>query len=248
MVPMYIQITHRQGIFVCSKYIDSCSTYKIAQSSVNPPPQTFNYHTYLQNGNLLNSCHCWPLARTDIWRILRNPILPGSTSSPWPLSHKSPRTNTLLTQTFVGGIIAYKALPRPMFSQLQQRVFPVYFTLQSIFPALVLVTHPTASITSLLTPSSPYFYSTTAPLLLAIAVSTLNLTVIGPATTRVMRKRKAQEAKEGKKYYDEGPKSEAMKKLNSKFGRIHGISSLLGLVGFLSAAAYGVVLGSSLSL
>lgn len=135
-----------------------------------------------------------------------------------------------------------------MFSQLQQRVFPVYFTLQSIFPALVLVTHPTASIPSLLTPSSPYFYSTTAPLLLAIAVSTLNLTVIGPATTRVMRKRKAQEAKEGKKYYDEGPKSEAMKKLNSKFGRIHGISSLLGLVGFLSAAAYGVVLGSSLSL
>lgn len=134
-----------------------------------------------------------------------------------------------------------------MFSQLQQRVFPVYFTLQSILPALVLITHPTASIPSLLTTSSPHFYNTTVPLLLAISTSVLNLLVIGPATTAVMRKRKIQETKEGKKYYDEGPKSETMKKLNSKFGRIHGVSSLLGLVGFMSAAAYGVVLGSNLN-
>lgn len=63
-----------------------------------------------------------------------------------------------------------------------------------------------------------------------------------------MKERKFQETKEGKKYYDEGPKSEAMKKLNTRFGRIHGASSVLGLVGLMTTAAYGVVLGSSLRL
>lgn len=154
----------------------------------------------------------------------------------------------LTKQTFVGGVVAYKALPRPMFSQLQQRIFPIYFTLQSVLPVLVLATHPSASISSLLSPASPSFNSTTVPLLLVLASSLLNLAVVGPATTRTMRERKKQESKEGKRYFDEGPKSDAMKKLNSKFGRIHGVSSLLGLVGFGAAAAYGVVLGSSLRL
>lgn len=65
---------------------------------------------------------------------------------------------------------------------------------------------------------------------------------------KVMRERKVQETKEGTKYYDEGPKSDAMKKLNSRFGKIHGASALLNLIGLMGTVAYGVVLGSNLRL
>lgn len=135
-----------------------------------------------------------------------------------------------------------------MFSQLQQRIFPIYFTLQSVLPALLLATHPTACLPSLFSTSSPYFYNTTVPLLLTVSTSVLNLAVVGPATNKAMKERKLQETKEGKKSYDEGPKSEVMKRVSSKFGRIHGVSSLLNLVGFLGTAAYGVYLGSQLKL
>ncbi|KAI5838939.1 hypothetical protein DFP73DRAFT_562699 [Morchella snyderi] len=151
-------------------------------------------------------------------------------------------------QTFISGVVAYRALPRPMFSQLQQKALPVFFTLQSILPVALLATHPTASAVSLLSTSSPYFYNTTIPIMVTLSSSLMNLFIVGPATTKIMKERRIQETKEGKKYYDEGPKSEAMQKLNSRFGKVHGISSMLALVGLLATGAYGGFLGTSLRL
>ena len=86
-----------------------------------------------------------------------------------------------------------------------------------------------------------------------------NLVFIGPATTRIMKERKHQgiyscmvmtfaadglllETRDGKKSYDPAPHSSEMQKLNKAFGRMHGCSSLLNLVAFLTTAYYGVVL------
>jgi hypothetical protein len=50
------------------------------------------------------------------------------------------------------------------------------------------------------------------------------------------------ETRDGKRYYDPGPKSEAMQKLNRSFSTLHGVSSLLNLVGMGAMLFYGVVL------
>lgn len=84
--------------------------------------------------------------------------------------------------------------------------------------------------------------------MVTLSSSLVNLFFVGPATSKIMKERRIQETKEGKKYYDEGPKSEAMQKLNSRFGKVHGISSMLALVGVLATGVYGGVLGTSLRL
>ena len=47
-------------------------------------------------------------------------------------------------KSFVGGVIAFKALPRPQFATLQTATFPVYFTMQTILPAVLALTFPGA--------------------------------------------------------------------------------------------------------
>ena len=66
-----------------------------------------------------------------------------------------------------------------------------------------------------------------------------NLVYIGPATTRVMKQRKHQETRDGKKSYDQPPHSAEMQRLNRRFGALHGVSSLVNLLGFLATVWYG---------
>lgn len=73
-----------------------------------------------------------------------------------------------------------------------------------------------------------------------------NWLVIGPMTVKTMKQRKHQETRDGKKYYDSGPKSEAMQKLNKKFSMLHGVSSLINLVEILITIWYGFVLAERL--
>ena len=75
-----------------------------------------------------------------------------------------------------------------------------------------------------------------------------NLLYVGPKTTEIMRLRKHQETRDGKKSYDEGPHSQEMQALNKQFGILHGVSSLVNLVGLGSMVWYGAVLGSRLSI
>ena len=94
---------------------------------------------------------------------------------------------------------------------------------------------------------SPSLRSTVLyPIATIFVTSLLNLVVVGPATTGVMKVRKAQETKDGKKSYDPAPHSKEMMALNKKFGKLHGMSSLLNMVGFLATIWYGVGLSARL--
>ncbi len=108
-------------------------------------------------------------------------------------------------QTFFAGPIAYTCLPRPQFSTLQQKIFPPYFTFQSVLPAILALTWPGLKIVeasghqiarrdtgwrALLLDSN--FWTALTPIVTMFATSLLNLVALGPATTRVMRERKHQ--------------------------------------------------------
>ncbi|KAH0537791.1 hypothetical protein FGG08_005473 [Glutinoglossum americanum] len=88
------------------------------------------------------------------------------------------------------------------------------------------------------------------PLLTVFTTSLANLTLVGPATAKIMRKRKQQgklsETRDGKKSYDSPPHSKEMVRLNKAFGRMHGASALVNLVGFLGTVWYSVTLAGRL--
>ena len=56
----------------------------------------------------------------------------------------------------------------------------------------------------------------------------------------------ALETRDGKRYYDAGPKSPEMEKLNSAFSKLHGASSLANVIGLGAMLYYGVVLAEKL--
>ncbi|KAF2817681.1 uncharacterized protein BDZ99DRAFT_431967 [Mytilinidion resinicola] len=145
-----------------------------------------------------------------------------------------------LFQSFVGGIIAFRVLPRPQFSVLQSHIFPVYFTMQTALPVVLALTYSGGP--KLLTQQ-------TLPASLIgtmIVTGVINWVWIGPETTKCMKERKHQETRDGKKSYDAGPHSAEMQRLNKRFGTLHGVSSLLNLAAFISTIWYGFVLGERL--
>ena len=74
----------------------------------------------------------------------------------------------------------------------------------------------------------------------------VNLVYVGPETTRVMGLRKHQETRDGKKSYDAAPHSAEMERLNKQFSILHGVSSLVNLVGLGAMVWYAGVLGQGL--
>jgi hypothetical protein len=143
---------------------------------------------------------------------------------------------TSIFNTFFQGIIAFRVLPRPMFGLLQTHLFPPYFTLQTILPLLALSSYPTSSFASLT--SDHNLYAVTIPLASSAVLGALNWLWLGPWTTKVMKLRKHQETRDGKKSYDEGPQSAEMKRLNSTFSKLHGASSLVNLVDIILLVWY----------
>ncbi|KAF2175673.1 hypothetical protein K469DRAFT_609896, partial [Zopfia rhizophila CBS 207.26] len=153
-----------------------------------------------------------------------------------------------LFQSFVGGIIAFRVLPRPQFSTLQKNIFPIYFALQSLTPVLLTLTYP-AGFRSLLPNQHNQLATDRLSLTLIgtmLITGLINWAYVGPQTTEVMKLRKHQETRDGKKSYDPPPHSEEMKKLNKRFSMLHGISSLVNLVGIIATVWYGFVLGEVL--
>jgi hypothetical protein len=63
-----------------------------------------------------------------------------------------------------------------------------------------------------------------------------------------MRLRKHQETRDRKKSWDEGPHSKEMVELNRRFGILHGVSSLVNMVGLGAMVWYGAVLGEGVRL
>ncbi|BCR85369.1 DUF4149 domain-containing protein [Aspergillus chevalieri] len=172
-------------------------------------------------------------------------------------------------QSFVSGVIAFRALPRPQFAQLQTATFPIYFSLQSALPVVVALTASKGSqalgISGLLAPENRL--NTLLPMATAVVTGLANQFILRPLTVNVMRERKKQgmcclnlskmsvenisdwdsETRDGKKSYDPPPHSKQMQALNKKFGKVHGVSSLLNLVTLLATVYYGVVIGKQLS-
>jgi hypothetical protein len=181
-----------------------------------------------------------------------------------------------LFQSFIGGVVAFKVLPRAQFSTLQKATFPVFFTLQSVLGLALMLTYPgekllgvgnqyirqNVGFSGLLVDSNrwPIF----VPLATIFVTSVLNALVIGPATTKTMKERHHQgsgeilsltlsrihwhllETRDGKKYSDPGPHSKAMEQLNKSFGILHSVSTIINLTAFGCAIWYGFILGERL--
>ncbi|KAK2808938.1 hypothetical protein FQN50_004211 [Emmonsiellopsis sp. PD_5] len=179
-------------------------------------------------------------------------MVEASTLAPFHILSYGTLLGAQVYQTFVGGIIAYKSLPRPQFSTLQASIFPVYFSMQTALPVIMAITYPgertivgsrTSSISGLLAESQP---STLLPIVAMFVTGLTNMLVLRPLTAKAMRERRHQETIDGKKSYDPPPHSKEMVRLNKAFGRIHGISSLVNLAGLLATVYYGVVLADRL--
>jgi len=160
---------------------------------------------------------------------------------------------TQFFQSFVGGIVAFRALPRPQFSSLQQKIFPIYFGLQTALPAVLALTYPGINTALGKAPSSlagtfseANRWDVLVPILTVFVTGLINTVYVGPATTKIMKERKHQETKDGKKSYDPAPHSREMQALNRAFGRMHGISSLVNLTAFLATVWYGFTIAGRL--
>ncbi|KAL1873453.1 hypothetical protein VTK73DRAFT_951 [Phialemonium thermophilum] len=154
---------------------------------------------------------------------------------------------TTFFHSFINGIVAFRVLPRPQFSALQAKLFPIYFSLQTVLAVILALTYPgsgnsLSSVAGVVAPANRW--SVLLPLVCMFLFGLSNLAVIGPATTKCMRERKAQESKDGKKSYDPPPHSQEMQALNKRFGKLHGISSLLNLGAFVSSVFYGFTISS----
>ncbi|KAH7070696.1 hypothetical protein BKA63DRAFT_476162 [Paraphoma chrysanthemicola] len=184
-------------------------------------------------------------------------------------SFKSPATYHLLSygtllgstlfQSFIGGVVAYRALPRAQFSTLQKSIFPPYFVLQTVAPLALWITYPRSLINALT--SSPSAASAAASAVAGtndkrnaylvatmLVTAVLNLVYVGPKTTEIMQVRKHQETRDGKKSWDAGPHSPEMQALNKQFAILHSVSSIVNLIGLGAMVWYGAVLGEGLRL
>ncbi|KAF7846400.1 hypothetical protein BT93_L4461 [Corymbia citriodora subsp. variegata] len=153
-------------------------------------------------------------------------------------------------QSFIAGIVAFKALPRAQFATLQSALFPIYFAMQTALPIALMFTFPaestaigrtSSSLSGVLEPN--HRMNVLVPLAVTSLTGLANAVVIGPATTKCMKDRKHQETRDGKKSYDQGPHSEAMQALNTRFAWLHGASSLVNMIGCVTTVWYGFYLG-----
>ncbi|KAK7743394.1 hypothetical protein SLS62_010587 [Diatrype stigma] len=157
------------------------------------------------------------------------------------------------TQTFINSISAFRVLERPQFAVLQRAVFPWYFGIQTVAPAVLVLTYPGLggrSVLAALEAGASVFDrgvagalqqpgAVLAPLLVAAATGLANWAYFLPATNELTARRRAQEARDGKRSYDAPPHSEEMAGLNRRFARLHGASSLLNVVTLAATVAYG---------
>lgn len=167
--------------------------------------------------------------------------------------------------------MAYKTLPRPQFSQLQEKIIPIYVGMQTVLPAVLALTYPGSR--NPLGPPSGYQgtftevnkWSVLVPLGTMFLMGLANMLFIRPKATEIRKLRMLQgmydrlrqistsrltgafaETRDGKKSYDAGPHSTEMQKLNRAFGRMHGISSLVNLGALITTIWYGISLAERL--
>ncbi|KAE8440914.1 hypothetical protein EG329_006335 [Mollisiaceae sp. DMI_Dod_QoI] len=147
---------------------------------------------------------------------------------------------TELYQSFVMTKLCYIHLPRPQFTTLQKRVFPVYFNIQTGLVVATALTYPPGSVLSLAT-------NIPDAVLLGVifGLSLLNKFVYGPRTSQVMVERAHQETRDGQRHTD-GVSNE-MVLLKRRFSFNHAMSIHLNFIAIIGAVLYGLRLGSNIA-
>ncbi|KJA26113.1 hypothetical protein HYPSUDRAFT_36976 [Hypholoma sublateritium FD-334 SS-4] len=147
--------------------------------------------------------------------------------------------------SFFGGVIAYKSLPRHQFGALQHKTFPIYFVLSIFLSSSLLgiwiIKHPDVLV-YLARPNVADVAQVYA-LGSVLFSQASNYFVVGPLTSKVMFQRQKLEKEEGKVYNEPGVSVE-MKALNSKFGMLHGVSSLFNLGAVIALGFHGLFIGN----
>ncbi|KAL7960719.1 hypothetical protein V8C34DRAFT_50217 [Trichoderma compactum] len=156
---------------------------------------------------------------------------------------------TTFFHSFINGIVMFRTVDRPSFSAAQSKLFPIYFGMQTAIPAFLALTFPGNSllgikggISGLL--EAPNKWSSLVPIATMFVSGLVQLAVLLPATIKTMKDRRGQAKRDGGEWYDKDAKSDEMRALNKKFGILHGISSLVNLVEFVAAVAYGFTLAA----
>ncbi|KAJ3821775.1 hypothetical protein F5880DRAFT_1624589 [Lentinula raphanica] len=148
--------------------------------------------------------------------------------------------------TFFGGVIAFKALPRQQFGNLQHKTFPIYFLISLGLVSSLLLIWTSAHPDVLTYWNRPMVADVLQVYILSsvLIAQGANHFVIGPMTSSTMFERHRLEKEEGKAYNEPGV-SDAMKALNRRFGSLHGISSLLNLSAVLAIGFHGLWIGNN---
>jgi len=139
--------------------------------------------------------------------------------------------------------IAYQALPMAQFTTLQKRVFPMYFSIQAILGLAVALSYPPQSLKSL-----ARHWKEAIPIVATLAMSLLNVFIVGPKTQKAMIDRIHQETRDGRKYNDLENQSAEMKTINRQFKTVHAMSIHVNLIAIIATVWYGIVLGSKLNI
>ncbi|KIK71362.1 hypothetical protein GYMLUDRAFT_66572 [Collybiopsis luxurians FD-317 M1] len=148
--------------------------------------------------------------------------------------------------TFFGGIIAFRTLPRQHFGNLQHKIFPIYFVLSVLLSSglLLLWTFSHPDVLSYWDRPLVADVSQVYLLISVLLSQGSNYFIIGPMTSKTMFERHRLEKEEGKAYNEPGV-SDAMKALNRRFGSLHGISSLLNLWSVIAIGMHGLFIGNA---
>ncbi|KAK3305232.1 uncharacterized protein B0T15DRAFT_531709 [Chaetomium strumarium] len=158
--------------------------------------------------------------------------------APYHLLFFSTLLGTELYQTFVNTKICYLALPRPTFTTLQKRLFPIYFRGQTILLLLTAATLPPRGLFSLVKHKADWI-----PFTLAGVTAVLNLVVYGPGTQKAMVDCIHQETRDAKLrlngHLGEDTPSPEMQRLRKAFSRNHTMSIHLNLISIVAMVFYG---------
>lgn len=108
-----------------------------------------------------------------------------------------PSYSDKVSKSFINGIVAFRTIPRPHFAVLQSKLFPIYFSMQTILPVIMALTYPAKSSIGSRSSIPGVFasdnrWTVLVPITLMFLSGLFNLAVIGPATVKCMRDRKSQ--------------------------------------------------------
>jgi hypothetical protein len=145
---------------------------------------------------------------------------------------------------FIGGPVAFTAVPRQTFGLLQSKIFPIYFGMGVAIPAVLIGNLALAQGGLSQIPTFPL-----ATLATSLVANAINFFFLGPKTSSIMFERHRLEKEEGIDAYKEKDKaSPKMKQLSKTFAQLHGISSILNLASYGALLLHGSVSGSLLML